>query len=260
MPDSGFLVPFPLLAADGYLAILHAPVAIPPVSLNQVLNAFSNLPGPVAAGEIVVLAVPGFTPAQSADVGLNLLSPLTTNLQGAEVTFDGRAAYVMSVSPGTIECIVPVEIAGQHSTSVQVKINGALSNVLNVAVAPTALGLLSLNGSGGGRANARNSDGSLNGPDNPEPHGGTVTVFFTGAGVTSPAEADGVAPTISEIVPISPVSVFTGPQNAVHALPGFVPGIFACEVSGVNNPGSREISVLLSTSTSQSQALLVYFR
>src|SRR5260370_10070625 len=132
----------------------------------------------------------------------------------------------MRVSFGQIECIAPAAIAGQGSTGVQVTIDGAQSNVLNVRVAPTALGLLAADGSGTGLANAQNSDGTYNSETNPAARGSVVTVFLTGAGLTNPPEPDGVVLATSEIGPLATISTFIPcpSTSKVHALPGFVPG------------------------------------
>ncbi len=209
-------------ATVNYLAVLTPPASLTVFNVLQVWNAFSLLPGAVAPGEIVTLSLPGQFLDTAADVGLNLLTPLDTNLAGVSVTFDGKPAYIISVFSGKVECIAPVGIAGQHSTAIQVAINGTPSNVLTISVAPTALGLLSLNGMGTGLANARNSDGSLNGPDSPAPKGSEVTIFYTGAGLTSPPEPDGATATDASL-PIAPLLLTTG---FVHPLAGFVPGLF----------------------------------
>jgi uncharacterized protein (TIGR03437 family) len=252
-PDNGAYTLPPVYARDGYLGVLHPPASAPAVNLTQVINWFSLLPGPVAPGEIVSIGVPGFVPAQSMDVGLYPQGPLNTNLGGVSVTFDGIPAYIMSVSNGSIVCIAPVEIAGQSSTAVQVNANGLTSNVLSVSVAPTALGLLSLDRSGKGLADAQNPDGTLNGPTNPAPRGTAVTIFFTGGGVTNPPQTDGAIPATTAIVPASPVY---SSCTSVHALSGFVPGIFACSYPTPSNPGGPQYSVSLGSS----QGLFIYVK
>jgi uncharacterized protein (TIGR03437 family) len=177
-------------------------------------------------------------------------------LGGVSVTFDGIPIYIMAISNGRIECIAPVGISGQTSTNVQVNINGSASNVLSVSVAPTALGLLSLDGSGKGLANARNPDGSLNGPNNRAPAGSAVTIFFTGAGVTDPPETDGNTPAS---VPIVPAALTSSYCSGIHALAGFVPGLFACYYpTPANTQGSSTTGVSVGSLNSQSQVLLVY--
>jgi len=146
-----------------------------------------------------------------------------------------------------------------------VNINGALSNVLMVGVVPSALGLLSLDGSGKGQANARNADGTLNSADNPAPQGSTVTVFLTGAGVTNPLESDGVAAPNSNIVPVVvPVALIAGSafaQGSVHALSGFVPGLFAFDFQvPTKSQLGAQIGIMLESGSSGSQNLFIYIR
>ena len=245
MPDSGFVNPFPLVATDAYLAVLQIPQAVPPILLSGVVNAFSLNAGPIAAGEIVALDVPGFVPSQNADIGLNLLQPLGTNLAGVQVSFDSRAASTIAVYPGKIVCIAPAEIAGESFTQVQVSANGASSNVLNAGVAATALGLLSFDESGTGLANARNADGSLNSATNPASPGSFVTVYLTGAGLTQPSGL--------------PVASITSPFGSAPALPlpGFVPGLFSYTFL-VPSVAISQIQVVLKTDSSTSQPLNVY--
>jgi uncharacterized protein (TIGR03437 family) len=256
-PDNGAHIPILAAVTDGVLATIRRPSNVPGVNLTQIVNAFSLQPGPIAPGEIVYIGVPGFVPAQTLDIGLNVLAALTTNLGGVQVTFDGMPAYIMSVTNGRIECIVPVGISGQSSTALQVSINGSASNVLNVSVAPTALGLLSADGSGSGSANARNADGSLNSRSNPAAAGSVVTFYFTGAGVTSPAEMDGVVPRTTAIAPVAITSSICGD---IYALPGFAPGLFACSYVIPTLPAGPQSPVQVSSQASQSQELFVYVK
>lgn len=259
-PYTGAYFAAPTPVTDGVLSVLHEP---PPagVNLTRIVNGFSLRPGPVAPGEIVTLTIPGFLPSTPTDIGLNVLGPLTTSLQGAQVTFDGTPAYLMSVSYGKVECIVPVEIAGQSSTAVQVNIGGALSNVLNASVSATALGLLSLDGSGTGLAAGRNADGALNGPKNPAKIGTPVTIYLTGAGVTSPSETDGAVPSSTSNVPVALKQSYCA---EAYSLPGFVPGLFACSFPTTAfgtppaQPEPQSVPVQVSANDSQSQELIVY--
>jgi uncharacterized protein (TIGR03437 family) len=96
----------------------------------------------------------------------------------------------------------------------------------------------------------------LNGPNNPAPAGSSVTLFFTGAGVTDPAETDGMLPASTSIVPTALASSYC---SGVHALAGFVPGLFACYFPmPASAQGSPSIGVSVGSLTSQSQQLQVY--
>jgi uncharacterized protein (TIGR03437 family) len=210
MTNSGFPFPPPTPDTKAYLAALNVSNAPAGLNLTRVVNDFSLLTGPVAAGEIVELTVPDFNPAQDINVGINERLPLGTTLGGTQVLFDSKPAQVMSVAHGKIVAIAPQQFANNQSTTIQVNANGTLSNPLQVDVAPTALGLLSADGSGTGLANARNEDGTLNSASNPAKRGTRITVFFTGAGVPPAA----ISLNFPDIVGIAP-------------LEGFVPGIYS---------------------------------
>lgn len=233
---------------NAYLASLNLSGAPPKMDLTAVLNAFSLLPGPVAPGEIVQLNLPDFEPAQHLNLGLKPASPLGTSLSGVRVLIANEPALVMTVSGGKVVAIVPDDLAAGPNATVQVNYKGTLSNTLAVSTAPTALGLLSANGSGTGPANARNSDGTSNSAKNPAKRGSRVTVYFTGAGVP-------------------PTTISTGFGSAsIAPLHGFVPGIFAAYFDVPSDPDiSSPFPVSLQAAGSSpaiagstSQSLLVY--
>ncbi|HTS31713.1 MAG TPA: SBBP repeat-containing protein [Bryobacteraceae bacterium] len=254
-PISGaYFTPDPTM--HGYLAVVTPPATVPPVNLARVLNAFSLLPGPVSPGEILSVSVPGFAPNPPVDIGLNLQGgPLAASLAGVQVSFDGIAAYIVSALPGKIVCIAPVEIAGQSTTATQVTINGLSSNVLDVNVAPTDLGLLSADGSGAGQAYALNADGSMNSPSNPAAIGSQVTVFFTGGGVTNPPEADGTSPATAGAVPAAKLPLYPL-GGSIQALPGYAPGMFSYTFTVPAN-GPSPLTVFTQATTDETQYLLV---
>jgi uncharacterized protein (TIGR03437 family) len=205
----------------------------------------------VAAGEILELTVPDFKPAQSISIGINERLPLGTTLGNTQVLFDGKPVPMMGISAGKIECIAPLDFGTNTSTTIQVNANGTLSNTLQEDVAPTALGLLSADGSGTGLANARNQDGTLNSASNPADRGSRITVFFTGAGNPPTAIATQYGTTVS-----------------VAPLRGFVPGIYSATFALPTNPDfPSSLGVTLSAPGgsilvpgSSSQSLIVYVK
>jgi uncharacterized protein (TIGR03437 family) len=244
MTYSGFPSPPPNPLTKALLASLNVSAAPAGLNLSGATNAFSLLTGPVAAGEIVVLTVPDFKPAQDINVGINERLPLATTLGGTQVLFDGKPVLVVSIAQGKIACITPQDFGANQSTTIQVNANGVLSNPLDVAVATAALGLLSADGSGSGLANARNQDGTLNSPTNPAKRGSTVTIYFTGAGVP-PAQ-----------VTINLPGIFR-----TYPLKGFLPGIYAAEFRAPKETSfTSPLNVTLSAAESSSQILLVYIK
>jgi uncharacterized protein (TIGR03437 family) len=241
----GLVFPPPNPMTKAYLGALNVSAA-PPAGLNLTgaVNAFSLLTGPIAPGEIIALTVPDFKPAQDINVGINERLPLGTTLGGTQVLFNGKPAQVMSIAHGKIVSIAPQDLGSTQSTTIQVSDNGILSNPLETDVAPTALGLLSADGSGTGPANARNQDGTLNSASNPAKRGTTVTVYFTGAGVPPAA----VTLNFPDIVRIAP-------------LEGFVPGIYAANFRAPTELSyTSPLSVTLSSASSSSQPLMVYLK
>lgn len=251
MTYSGGPFPPPTPDTKAYLAALNVSSAPAGLNLTGVLNDFSLLPGPVAAGEIVELTVPDFKPAQDINVGINERLPLGTILGGTQVLFDGKPAQVMSIAAGKIVAIAPQDFASTQSTTIQVNANGTLSNPLQAEIAPTALGLLSADGSGTGLANARNEDGTLNSASNPAKRGTRITVFFTGAGVPPAA----ISLNFPDIVGIAP-------------LKGFVPGIYSANFrvpTSLSYTSPLGVTLMAAGGSqlvagSTSQALMIYMK
>ena len=222
-------------AANGHgeVATIDLPATYPALNLASARNDFSRMPGPLAPGEILNLSVPNFLPAQSIDIGLNQLQPLSTTLSDTQVLFDGQPAQLITVFPGTIVCLAPQSF-GTHSTvSIMVTSGGLTSNTLIAGIAPTALGLLSADGSGTGSANARNDDGQLNSMEHPAAPGSTVTVYVTGLG--QPAAAIQIL--------ISSQGASQDVPATVTPIAGFVPGIYAA--SFVVPSGAMQIAAVL---------------
>jgi uncharacterized protein (TIGR03437 family) len=229
-----------------------ARITTPTFSVTAAVNAFSKIGGMVAPGELVTLSLTNYDPGTYIDIGIAPHQSLETQLADTQVLFDGQPVYLLGVAPGQITCFVPSSLAGKSSTQVQVQFQGRLSNTLNVPVNPTALGLLSADGSGSGLANARNEDGSLNSATNPAAAGSLITLYFTGAGVTNPPEPDGMLVSSDGIQPVAAL----GAVDFVGSLPGFIPGLFQIRERVPAIGGAPNIAV--STATSSSQVLYYY--
>jgi uncharacterized protein (TIGR03437 family) len=255
----------PTTTNSPFAPVLHAYLTklvrstTPSFSLNSVVNAFSLQPLPVAPGEIVALSLANYDPGTFIDVGLAPQQSLDTQLAGTRVLFDGQPAYMSLVSPGQVVCFAPSGLAGKTSTQIQVEFQGQLSNALTVAVSATALGLLSADGSGTGLANARNEDGTLNSAMNPAARGSLFTLYFTGAGVTNPPEADGMVVSDPNAQPVANITLGGIPVEFIGPLPGFVPGIFQIVARVPSQPPNlTQLRIALSSSNSSSQVLYFY--
>ena len=118
---------------------------------------------------------------------------MANSLAGVHVLFDGVPAPVIYASAGQVNVVVPYAVAGKPSTLVQVEYLGALSPPISLPVAATAPGIFTLDSSGSGPGAILNvADETVNSPSNPAAPGDWVSIFVTGAGVTTPAAVDGL--------------------------------------------------------------------
>lgn len=226
---------------------------------SVVTNAASNLGGPIAPGEIVVLYGSGLGPAQltSASVGSNGLYGAA--LAGTGVQFNGIAAPMIYTSATQVAAIVPYEVTGT-SAQVTVTYQGQTSASATVAVAGSAPGLFTGGSTGQGQAAAVNQNGSINSSSTPVPIGSIISLFASGEGQTSPAGVDGKPATTPLPTPILPVNVTIGGVTVndlqyVGGAPGEVAGLLQINVAipaGVT-PGSA-VPVVIRVGGATSQA------
>jgi uncharacterized protein (TIGR03437 family) len=178
-------------------------------TISAVTNAASNLVGPIAPGEVVVLYGSGLGPAQltSASVGSDGL--YDTLLAGTRVQFDGIAAPILYTSANQVAAIVPYEVTGA-SAQVTVTYQGQTSTPATLALADSAPGLFTSGSTGQGQAAAVNQNGSVNSSSTPVPIGSVISLFATGEGQTSPTGADGKPAATPLPTPILPVILTIG--------------------------------------------------
>jgi uncharacterized protein (TIGR03437 family) len=144
--------------------------------------------------------------------------------------------------------VAPYEINGSSSASIVVTHNGNVSPTVTVPVAATAPGVFTSNASGSGQAAAVNADGTINGPNNPVPLGGFVSIYLTGEGMTSPLSADGQISSNTPPGPVAGVSVMIGGQPASTSYIGEAPD----EIAGL-----LQINVQIPTNINPSTAVPV---
>ena len=223
-PGQSLYVPVTLLVEPG-------PVAPPVVS--QVVNAASGTAGSLSPGEI--LTVRGYAAGAAAPTGLKLDASgmLAKNLNGLQVTFDGKPAPLLYTSANQTNLIVPYEIAGQTSTVLQVVYATAAGTLQTASwdlpVAPAAPGVFTLDATGTGQAAALNQDGSVNGAANPALRGSVVSIYATGEGQTRPAGQTGSVTQSATNAPVLPVTAKIGGLDARVQYAGSAPG----EVAGL---------------------------
>ncbi len=208
---------------DAYLAHVGTPAA-GGLHVTGVGSIFTQQSGPISAGELVRVYLDGFDPGETTNLGWTPSDPLPRALAGIEVRFDGEPAALYAAGPGYVEGIAPYALKGKSGTVIQATRDGVASTALHADVRPATLVLYSMDGTGTGQAVARNEDQTLNSPANPAAPGSLITFFFTGGGVADPACPEGGKATSWD----SPVP--GGMTADVHALPGFLCGLFQVQV------------------------------
>jgi uncharacterized protein (TIGR03437 family) len=219
-----------------------------------VVNGATFLAGGVAPGEIVsIFAGPGVSLGPAAPVGIQLTSAglVSSQVGGAEVTFDSHPAPITYLSSGQINVVVPYEVAGETSTQLQVTFQGTPTNTVTLPVVASSPGVFAIT----------NTDYSVNSPSNPAPAGGAVVLYGTGEGQTTPAGIDGGVNISTYPKPVLPVTAKIAGQNAqilyYGAAPGFVAGVLQVDVQippGVTGTVPIQLSV---GTTSTPQNLMI---
>jgi uncharacterized protein (TIGR03437 family) len=200
------------------------------ISVAAVTNAATNLNGPVAPGELVVIWGSGIGPSQLATYTLDANGLVTNNTGGTSVFFNGVAAPVIYSSGNQVAAVVPYGISGSLA-QMFVQYGGQTSPPFNLSVATQIPGVFTLNASGAGQAAAiNNADASVNGAAHPAKVGSYVQIYLTGAGQTTPSGTDGLpnpSGVAGDPVPALPVAVTIGGKNATVAFAGGAPGAVA---------------------------------
>jgi uncharacterized protein (TIGR03437 family) len=237
-PGNSIYVPVTLLVEPGLWT--------PPV-VSQVANAASGIAGAISPGEI--LEIRGYSTGASLIGGLQLSSSGTvaTSLSGLTVTFDGVPAPIIYTSANQTNLVVPYEIAGKASTSVQLTYNSMQTAAWTIPVAASAPGIFTVDSTGTGQAAVVNQDGTVNSATNPAARGSVVSIYATGEGQTSPAGVTGSV-TKAPNSPVAQVSVSIGGTAATVQYAGSAPG----DVAGV-----LQVNAVVPASVAPGQLLVV---
>jgi uncharacterized protein (TIGR03437 family) len=184
------------------------------------VNSASFIPGPLAPGSLVSIFGAGFTDQVYKAASL----PLPVSLGGVSLTLNSIALPLLYVSPTQINAQVPYEaVAGP--AQLNLSSNGIAVASLTVQVAAASPGVfMFLDGSG--RAAAENQDYSVNTAQNGAKPGSYLIAFLTGAGVVSPAVADGAgAPMTPVSNVVAGVTATIGGQAATVSFAGLTPSL-----------------------------------
>jgi uncharacterized protein (TIGR03437 family) len=227
------------------------------------VNGATYRPGPISPGEIVTLF--GFNlgpvPLQTAQIGSD--GRLTRELGGVKVLFDGQPAPLIYVGSQQTSVVVPYGVRDKSSVKLRIENQGRASGEADVAVAESSAGLFTAAASGAGQAAALNQNGSVNSKENPVARGEVVVLYGTGEGVLNPISEDGSIAASPLPVPVLPVSVNVGGQQAEVLYAGPAPGLVLgllqinARVPASISPGNHvPVTVKVGNSTSPSGVTL----
>jgi uncharacterized protein (TIGR03437 family) len=227
-------------------------------TVGAVTSGASNLSGPVAPGEVIVIWGSGLGPTPLVQYQADANGLVPGSLGGTSVYVNGVLAPVVYASANQVAAVVPFGINGSLS-QLYVQSQNVTSAPFNLSVAGQIPGIFTLNGSGTGQAAAiNNKDGSINGAAHPAKVGDYVQIYITGAGQTSPAGTDGLINPGPGPVPVGEVKVTIGGQTATVNFAGGAPGAVAGVIqvnaqipAGVTAGGAVTVVVQVGTSDSQ---------
>ncbi len=241
-------------------ALLRLANAAPVLTASGVVNAASYASGAVAPGEIISMFGSSIGPAMPAGGQFTNPRLVADSVEGLHVYFDGIPAPVLYASSKQVNTVVPFAVAGHSATLLQLEYLGAVSPPITLQLTPTAAAVFSLDGSGRGPAAVLNArDGSINSSANPARRGDYVSIFATGAGVTTPASFDGLLGAAPFAQPDARVMVTIGglpcQLNFAGAAPGLVAGAIQINAqipAGAPVGPNVPVEITFGTTTSQS--------
>jgi uncharacterized protein (TIGR03437 family) len=134
----------------------------------------------IAGGEVIHILGKNMGPAASTPGVINS-GFLATSVAGVQVTFDGTAVPLLSVSAQEIDLVTPFELNNKSVTTMQVQYNGVPSNPVQVGVNGADVQILGV----------YNEDFSVNSASNPAQAGSIMSLYVAGAGQIIPPGQDG---------------------------------------------------------------------
>jgi uncharacterized protein (TIGR03437 family) len=241
--DGSFTVQSPGGSVYAPVTLLVEPGPMAPPVVSQVVNAASGIQGAISPGEIV--SIRGYGVGASAVGGLRLdpSGGLVSQINGLQVTFDGKPAPILYTSANQTNLIVPYEVAGKASTAMQASYATAGATLQTATwvlpVAPDVPGVFTIDATGTGQAAVVNQDGTVNSASNPAVRGSVVSIYATGEGQTLPAGVTGSVTGSNPPSPVPPVTVTIGGITAAVQYAGSAPDEVAglLQVNAVVPPG-----------------------
>lgn len=231
---------------------------VQPVTITNLQNAASNLPGPIAPGEILVLTGAGLGPPEIVGATPDPSGRYSTEVSGTSVQFDGVPAPVLYTLRTQVAVVVPYSVTGP-TAQVVVSYQTLSTAAVSTLVTSTSPAVFTSDSTGRGQAAAVNQDGSINTAQRPAHVGDFIEIYMTGEGQTTPSGVDGAPATLPYPQPRLPVTVTIGNQKVapIYAggAPGEVAGLMQVDVqipNGIQTGSAVPISVQVGNASSPS--------
>lgn len=239
-------------------------VTAPLPTITRVVSSASYKDGPLAGGQIIAIFGEFIGPEPPATQELDENGRVATTLSGVRVMFSGYPAALTFVSSKQAKAIVPYAIAKRTGAAVWVQYQGLRSNAMQIDLAPSAPGILTLDESGIGQGIVSNEDGTANSESNAAARGTTVTINITGEGETDPAGVDGRMHTNDSLPKaVLPVAVLIDGQPArvvdYSATPNLVSGNSRIIVEVPLTSATGKVPVVVQVGTASSQEGVTMF-
>lgn len=242
--------------ADNVAFALQSTGAIT-IKEDGIRHAATGDAGAVAPGEMVTILTSGVNLSDTTRMQLDSAGRMVTTLGEVRVFFGGTQAPLLYVNSSEIGAIVPFDVAGKSSVPVRVEYKGVQSQTVTLAVAETAPGIFTFEGTPAGPGLIANDLYTMNGKENPAPEGSTVTIYWTGGGQTDPAGVDGRIERFPLPRVAAPVTVTIAGKPAEVRYAGAVPygwaGLLMAEVVVPAGAGSADpVPVVLTAGAASS--------
>jgi uncharacterized protein (TIGR03437 family) len=204
-----------------------------------------------APGEIVQIFGTAVGAGALVQATFDSSGDLPTTLSGTQVLVDGAPAPLLYTSAGVTAAIIPFAVVTQEVSTLQVSVNGVLSNPYGLFIQPAVPGIFTDDATGTGQGAILNQDYSRNSPSNPAMKGTAVAVYATGLGAVSPPVADGALTPATLSSQVQPANALVDGQFASVLYSGTAPGLAA---------GVSQINIVIPQSArSGSVPILIYF-
>jgi uncharacterized protein (TIGR03437 family) len=202
---------------------------------GSVIESFTLAPRPLLSSDTAVVNAASFTPAVGPGGLISIfgrflapedrvapVTPLPTELGGAEVTLNDVKLPLLFVSRGQINAQLPFNIQGPATLRVSTA-NGGSQTALTVL--DTAPAILTLNYPNGAFPAVLHQDGTLVTDFSPARVGEALSVYLTGLGAVDGAiRAGDAAPTTTLLRAHGPVEVQLGAARFEPLFAGLAPG------------------------------------